>query len=110
LDRLAAEGLQDDGRFTEAYIAQRARRGYGPRRITAELRARGIDPERINEGLAAVEFDWRALARDARNKKFNEPPHSMMERAQQTRFLEYRGFFAEHIRHALGLAVDDENF
>ena len=33
VERLAAERLQDEGRFTEQFVTRQARRGHGPVRI-----------------------------------------------------------------------------
>ena len=110
LDGLAEEGLQDDGRFAESYMRQRAERGYGPRRIVSELRQRGVQAPLIASVLAAAEHDWDALAAGVRQRKFGAPPRSAPERARQTRFLEYRGFEAAQIRHALTQTADDEDF
>ena len=43
LERLAARGLLDDGRFAEQYAAVRATRGKGPARILADLLAQGVE-------------------------------------------------------------------
>jgi SOS response regulatory protein OraA/RecX len=46
LERLAAGGWLDDGRFARAYASSRlARRPEGPASLAAALRARGVDPE-----------------------------------------------------------------
>ncbi|MBX9609866.1 MAG: recombination regulator RecX [Gammaproteobacteria bacterium] len=109
LDDLASEGLQKDGRFADVYVRSRAERGYGPRRILQELRARGVSEELAAEALATAEVDWEALARAARRKKFRAPPGDAAARAKQSRFLEYRGFDAAQIRHALTQAANDED-
>ena len=110
LNDLAGRGLQDDGRFAASYARSRAARGFGPRRIAAELRERGIDGAAVAVALDAVEADFRTLACEVRERKFSRPPQSLPERAKQTRFLEYRGFEADHIRHALEHTTDDEDF
>ncbi|VAW48835.1 Regulatory protein RecX, partial [hydrothermal vent metagenome] len=43
LVKLRDEGLQSDVRFTEAYVYFRIQKGYGPIRIQADLKQRGID-------------------------------------------------------------------
>ena len=48
-------------------------------------------------------------ARAARRKKFRAPPADAAARAKQSRFLEYRGFDAAQIRHALTQAANDED-
>ncbi|MCB1746746.1 MAG: regulatory protein RecX [Gammaproteobacteria bacterium] len=108
LDALGAAGLQDDGRFAAAYARQRAERGYGPRRIRLELRERGIEATAIEAAFGEVERDFATLAREVQRRKFGHVPRSLAERAKQTRFLEYRGFEAAQIRHALEHDVDDD--
>jgi regulatory protein len=99
---LAREGLADEGRFVEAFVASRIRKGQGPIRIRAELIERGIASETIARCLADAR-DWRALAREVRAKRFGAaPPQDYRERARQARFLEYRGFTAEQVRACFG--------
>lgn len=98
LTALAAEGLVDESRFIEAFVASRIRKGQGPIRIRAELQQRGITAQAIESGLADA-HDWRALAREVRVKRFgSQLPRDFGERARQARFLEYRGFTAEQVR------------
>ena len=99
---LAAERLVDDSRFTENYLAYHANRGQGPARIAAALKALGLPRELIDSALAASP-DWRARAQAVRSRKFGpEVPQSWPEKSRQARFLQYRGFSADHIRAALG--------
>jgi regulatory protein len=105
---LAAEGVLSDERYAHNYVAYHAGRGQGPLRIAAELRARGLAPALIEVALAAG-ADWRALARAARTRRFGQaPPASWKERARQARFLQYRGFSADHIRVATGIDPDTD--
>ncbi len=106
---LAAEGLQSDSRFAEAYVRQRRERGYGPLRIRQELQQRGIADALIAASMAGCEGDWPELARQARRKRFGaQPPASLHERARQTRFLQYRGFSGADIRRALDHELTDD--
>jgi regulatory protein len=99
---LAREGVLDDARFAENYVSYHAQRGQGPQRIAATLRQRGLADALIDEALAHT-HDWTALARKARQAKFGAPaPASWAEKAKQARFLQYRGFSADHIRAATG--------
>jgi regulatory protein len=105
LERLASERLLDEGRYAEAFVSGRARRGQGPVRIASELRQRGVDETHSGEALAVAEVDWAALARETRAAKFGpEAPADYREWARQARFLQYRGFTMEQIRAALGEA------
>jgi regulatory protein len=102
LDALDAEGLQSDARFTEAYVRWRHGRGYGPRRILAELRERGISGAFASSFVDTSDPVWIESSRAAHVKKFGAGPSAEpSERARQTRYLEYRGFTHEQIRAAL---------
>jgi len=106
LAALASEGALDDGRFARNYVAYHAGRGHGPVRIRADLRARGLAPELIETALAAG-LDWQALAAAARVRRFGRPaPADYRDKARQARFLQYRGFSADHIRAATGADSD----
>ncbi len=109
VDGLVAERLLSETRFVEEFIRQHAGRGHGPVRIRAELRERGVPDSDIEAGLEAAGEDWAALARDTRRRRFGlSPPDDYPERARQARFLQYRGFSADHIRAALGAGDDIE--
>ena len=56
LSDLNRSGWLSDERFVEAFVRVRSERGYGPVRIRAELRERGIDDE-----LTAVHLDARVV-------------------------------------------------
>lgn len=93
LDRLCSERLQSDARFAESYLHSRAQRLYGPLRIKAELRERGIAEEVIAEVFAAAHIDWLDNLRKLELGKFGcTPPVDWRERAKRLRFLQYRGF------------------
>jgi len=100
LDELEQDGLLSAERFAQAFVASRYARGQGPHRIKRELGERGI--ESAETYLDDDRFDWGALARTTRIKKFgDESPADFNEKARQMRFLEYRGFDRGQIRHAL---------
>lgn len=103
LDDLGRENLLSDARFAEAFVASRIGRGQGPVRIRMELEQRRVASEVIEEALGNAAPDWGDLAAEARRKRFGrKPPGDFRERARQARFLQYRGFAAEHISRALG--------
>ena len=105
---LARDGLQSDERFVEAFIQSRIGRGKGPVRIRVDLRARGVTDATIDRALAEADADWRALARSVRERKFGRRwPLGFREIGRQKRFLEYRGFEAEHIAAAFDGASGD---
>lgn len=98
IDRLEQSGALSESRFEESYIRARAARGFGPMRITAELRERGIDVERA----ALANFDWSELCEEARHKRFGGcPPARGAQWQKQARFLHGRGFPESLIRRVL---------
>jgi len=105
LDELEGDGLLSSERFAESFVAARYAKGQGPYRIRRELAERGI--EEAGDWLDRARFDWDALARETRIRRFGpEKPGDLKEKARQTRFLEYRGFSHDQIRQAL--EFDDE--
>ncbi|MGO9850532.1 MAG: regulatory protein RecX [Steroidobacteraceae bacterium] len=105
---LAAQGVLSDERYAHNFVAYHAGRGQGPIRIAAELRARGLAQSLIEAALASGS-DWRALAGAARIRRFGKAaPASWKEKARQARFLQYRGFSADHIRAATGTDPDTD--
>jgi regulatory protein len=99
---LLSEGVLNDGRYAQNYVAYHAGRGQGPLRIAAELRQRGLAAELIEAALANGP-DWRALARKVCRAKFGlQPPDGWAGWARRARFLQYRGFSSDHIRAVTG--------
>jgi regulatory protein len=102
LDRLAAQKYQSDARFVETFVRHRVQQGYGPVRIAAELRERGIGEAEAEAGIAASGADWQALAEETLQRRFGDlPPEDAREWAKRARFLQYRGFSADMVRRAL---------
>ena len=103
LDALEAERLLSDARFAEAYVHAREARGFGPMRIRAELKERGVDDALIEEHLDQDREVVEARAREQHRKKFgSRSPESYNERARQARFLQGRGFPNEIIWRVVG--------
>lgn len=101
LNRLSTERLQDDGRFAESYINYRAGRGYGPVKIRAELRLRGVDEALTNLSFEALDINWDARAEVVWRKKFSDAPKNFSDYAKQARFLQYRGFSGDQVARVL---------
>ena len=102
---LEEQGVLNDARYAQNYVAYHVGRGQGPLRIATELRRKGVPGALIDAALAAGP-DWAALARRLRAARFGAPPSSWPEKARQARFLQYRGFSADHIRAATGADLD----
>lgn len=100
---LTRESLQSDERFCEAYVAMRKRKGYGPQRIAAELRERGVCEGLAKEQLKSPDNDWFSVLEIAWQRKFHgRQPMDLKEKAKQIRFLNYRGFYSSDIQELLG--------
>ena len=99
LDELTHQGYLCDSRFTDVYCRSRAYRGYGPVRISQELKQKGIDEQTIRLGLLECEVDWYENAHQVFAKKFAlSPAKNLKEKAKQQQFLLYRGFTFEQIK------------
>src|SRR5210317_1246304 len=101
VQKLADEGLQSDDRFAEAFVQSRINQGKGPVRIRLDLGQRGVSEPTIELAIEEADPDWRALAREQRDKKFGgSAPSDFKEKARQMRFLQYRGFEQDQIQSA----------
>lgn len=108
LDRLEEDKLLDDERFCEAFVRMRANGGYGPVRVRAELKDKGVRDELISQYMAQHEADWREQVRRVFEKKYGlNPDTDAKSRAKQQRFLAQRGFSFEQIKSAL---ADNEEY
>ncbi|MDR2306143.1 MAG: recombination regulator RecX [Paucimonas sp.] len=109
LDRLAEEGLLSEARYLESFIRYRASAGYGPARIREELGQRGLNRGDIDQALRESEVEWTVRLQEVWQRKFaGQRPLDPRSRAQQTRFLAYRGFSLEMIGRLLsGRDLDD---
>lgn len=102
LDRLSEQGLLSETRYLHSFVASRARSGQGPVRIREELAQRGLAREAIEQALREADVDWAQQLRDVWQRKFAGClPADARERAQQGRFLAYRGYPLELINRLL---------
>jgi regulatory protein len=109
LTDLRRSGWLSDERFVESYVRARCDRGYGPARIRAELRERGVDDALIASHLDARDPAWLPRLQAVRAKRFaGKPPRDYAGKARQMRFLQSRGFTAEQIRAVMECGADDE--
>ena len=101
-DDLKKEGLLSDARYAESYLRSRKNKGYGPIRIQQELKQRGASDEVIASTVFEDDEEWFELARKVREKRFGKAlPENIADRAKQQRFLQYRGFNHQQLKHAL---------
>ena len=99
LEELRDQNLQSDQRFADVFVHSRFEHGYGPSRIRAELRERGV-----NEGWSDAPFSelsglWVDAASQQREKRFGRClPQVFKDQAKQMRFLQQRGYTGDQIR------------
>jgi regulatory protein len=96
---LEQENLLSDQRFAESYVNFRSKKGFGPVRIRHELKEKGVNATLIEEYLDNNDY-WRNIAKEVREKRFGTTlPKDYKDIAKQMRFLQYRGFSNEQLRH-----------
>jgi len=100
VDDLATENLVSDQRFTEMYVRMRIRRLFGPLKIKAELRSRGITDYQIGEAMPDDEETWFDKASQWAGKRC-QGELDYAGRAKLYRSLMNRGFTHEQANVAL---------
>ena len=101
VSRLAEEGWQDDSRFAQSVVRNRAGSGYGPLHIRAELGTHGLDSEQIEAAMASFEGDWTENARELVCRRFGPSgPEDLAQRRKAADLLARRGFDGNCIRQA----------
>ncbi|MFZ5636713.1 MAG: recombination regulator RecX [Pseudomonadota bacterium] len=108
VDRMTAEGWQDDARFAEQLVRSRANNGYGPLRIRAELGTHGLERDAIATAMGAFEDDWTANARDLVRRRFQGGVDDPATRRKAADFLARRGFTGDQIRAATRFDPDED--
>lgn len=103
IDALQEQGLVSDRRFAELFARSRANRGYGPQKVSAELKHRGVDPQIIAETVDGEEIDWLDVLREQKDRRVAARRiTSYREWAGCARALQQRGFSGEDVRQVLG--------
>lgn len=107
LDQLVEDNLLSDERFSEAFIYSRLNKGYGPVRVKAELKARGISSRLIDQYLDEGADSWLQQLEQVVIRKYGmQPEQDMDSRARQQRFLQQRGYSYEQINRVMGTLRD----
>lgn len=97
----------DDRQFAGRYLQSRARKGYGPQRISQELAQKGISRNTVNQVLAECKIDWVAAARNqAERKVCGSLPTEYAQKVKLQRFLLYRGYYSEDIQNLYRISSD----
>ncbi len=107
MDYLTQNDYVSDLRFAEAFVRFRSNKGQGPIKIKAELRAKGVGIQVVDEYLdvgAAMWFDNALVQHD---KKFgDEPVKDYSAWSKRARFLQSRGFTMDHIQSVVPQITD----
>lgn len=102
LAKLCAEHLLDDRWFIESCINEAVRKGQGERKLRYKLAQHQLDPDLIQEVLAASPVDWQQLAQRVYRQKFPQPlkGQDVREYNRRQRFMYSRGFVDFRIEDA----------
>ncbi len=98
LTKLKEENLQSDERFAESYTTSRSVKGFGPEKISFELKSRGISENLISKIVYSDEINWMEIIEKEFSKKFiinNDFAEEDVPRAKK--FLLQRGFEFDQI-------------
>lgn len=104
LEDLAADNLQSDARFVEAWSRYRKSRGFGYHHIRQDLLQRRVSGELIDQHLFADDECWQQMAsmlvrrRTLNSSKFE---FGSAQHKRLVRFLESRGFGSREIQLAI---------
>ena len=90
LDELEEKDWLSDDRFSEQFVLSKKRK-FGARKIAHELKLRGVDESIISRALREIKDDEFLLAKKIWEKKFNQIPITIDEKAKQIRFMQSRG-------------------
>ena len=99
LDALATEGLQSDLRFAQNVLRNRKQAGYGPERISYELKHYGVPESIIKSIVDPHAKDWMLQIAAILERRFPNTTGQFMR--EKARFLTNRGYTAEDISRAL---------
>ena len=101
ISRLKKNNLLNDYRFSESYVVFRKRRGFGPIKISNELKSKGVAEVIIFEVLDN-EGGWDEAAYKAFSKRFKDGPSTDTKiLLKQKNFLYNRGFDFKEIESVL---------
>ncbi len=89
----------NDQRFAEIFWRSRARKGFGPNKISMELKQKGISPSMIDETSQQEDLDFNQVVKDIYLKKYKKAAISdFKDKMKRQNYLYQRGFDSELIR------------
>jgi regulatory protein len=99
LTKLKEENLQSDERFAESYTRSRSVKGFGPEKISFELKSRGISENLISKIVYSDEINWMEIIKKEFSKKFIiEKDFAKEDISRAKKFLLQRGFEFDQIK------------
>ncbi len=113
VDELVVNGLLSDERYAASMARQLVNRGFGPQKVSFELRQKGCDPGSAVDAAYPEGIDWFALAEDIYHRKFAGKPFpsdwesKQKDRGKRGRFMASRGFSPSHFMHLLEATPDE---
>ncbi len=89
----------NDQRFAEIYWRSRARKGFGPNKISQELKYKGISSTMATDAMNQDELDFDEVVQRVYEKKFKgKSIKDFKDKAKRQNYLYQRGFGMELIR------------
>ena len=102
INKLRAENLQSDFRFSESYIRSRYNSGFGPTRIKYDLSARRVKESVISSVFNEIDLDWIEKLKKEKIKKYgNSSSENVQELSKRINFFIQRGFEKEMINKVI---------
>ena len=102
INKLRAENLQSDFRFSESYIRSRYNSGFGPTRIKYDLSVRRVKESVISSVFNEIDLDWIEKLKKEKIKKYgNSSSENMQELSKRINFFIQRGFEKEMINKVI---------
>lgn len=99
IDDLVEKKYLSDERFAEVYVRSRMNRGFGPIKIKAELRNKGVSNNLIQDYLVESAGVWFDNAKLQYQKKYAAAPIiDYNDWTKRARFMQSRGFSMEQIQ------------
>jgi regulatory protein len=92
----------NDDRFAEIYCRSRAQKGYGPLKISMELKLKGITENQAKNALQQDGLDFYQIVEYVYMKKYRETPIAdFKEKMKRQNYLYRRGFDFDLISHVI---------
>ena len=102
INKLSAENLQSDLRFSESYIRSRYNSGFGPIRIKYDLSVRRVKESVVLNAFNEIDLDWVEKLKKEKIKKYgNSSSENMQELSKRIKFFSQRGFEKEMINKVI---------